>query len=93
MKEIKFNSEATESVLKGINIVADAVKSTYGPNGRNVIIDIDNDGIHEVFMKSQYGQMGCGKEWLSIYWKNLPEPALSLDIVNTISVKIPSADT
>ena len=46
MKEIKFNSEATESVLKGINIVADAVKSTYGPNGRNVIIDVDNDNPH-----------------------------------------------
>ena len=43
MKEIKFNLEARESVLKGINVVADAVKSTYGPNGRNVIIDIEGD--------------------------------------------------
>lgn len=46
MKEIKFNLEARESVLKGINVVADAVKSTYGPNGRNVIIDIEGDNPH-----------------------------------------------
>ena len=46
VKEIKFNSEATESVLKGINIVADAVKSTFGPNGRNVMIEIEDDVPH-----------------------------------------------
>ena len=46
MKEIKFNLEARESVLKGINVVADAVKSTYGPNGRNVIIDVEGDNPH-----------------------------------------------
>lgn len=42
IKDIKFNSEATEATLKGINIVADAVKSTYGPNGRNVMIEVDD---------------------------------------------------
>lgn len=46
IKEIKFNTEAREAVLKGINIVADAVKSTYGPNGRNVMIEIENDAPH-----------------------------------------------
>lgn len=46
IKEIKFNSEAREAVLKGINIVADAVKSTYGPNGRNVMIEVENDVPH-----------------------------------------------
>jgi chaperonin GroEL len=46
IKEIKFNSEATESVLKGINIVADAVKSTYGPGGRNVMIEGNDDIPH-----------------------------------------------
>lgn len=46
IKDIKFNTEAREAVLKGINIVADAVKSTYGPNGRNVMIEIENDAPH-----------------------------------------------
>lgn len=46
IKDIKFNSEAREAVLKGINIVADAVKSTYGPNGRNVMIEVENDVPH-----------------------------------------------
>lgn len=46
IKDIKFNTEAREAVLKGINIVADAVKSTYGPNGRNVMIEVENDVPH-----------------------------------------------
>ena len=46
IKDIKFNTEAREAVLKGINIVADAVKSTYGPNGRNVMIEVENDAPH-----------------------------------------------
>ena len=37
-KEIKFYNEARESILKGINLLADAVKVTLGPKGRSVII-------------------------------------------------------
>jgi chaperonin GroEL len=38
-KEIKFNVEARELIKKGIDELADAVKVTLGPKGRNVVID------------------------------------------------------
>ena len=38
-KEIKFNTEAREQLRQGVNALADAVKVTLGPKGRNVIID------------------------------------------------------
>jgi chaperonin GroEL len=39
VKEVKFGHLARELQLEGVNIVADAVKVTLGPNGRNVVID------------------------------------------------------
>lgn len=51
-KEIKYGNEAQEAVIKGINTVADIVKTTIGPKGRNVLIRenggtpiITNDGV------------------------------------------------
>ena len=51
-KRIVFNEEARKSLLKGIDAVADAVKVTLGPKGRNVILEkkygapqIVNDGV------------------------------------------------
>jgi len=38
-KEIKFGADARKELMEGINILADAVVSTLGPNGRNVLID------------------------------------------------------
>ncbi|MGH7900609.1 MAG: chaperonin GroEL, partial [Thermodesulfobacteriota bacterium] len=38
-KELKFGREAQSSVLKGINVLAGAVKATLGPRGRNVLIE------------------------------------------------------
>ena len=38
-KEIKFNSEARNALVKGVDIMAQAVKETLGPKGRNVVID------------------------------------------------------
>ena len=38
-KEVKFHSDARERMLRGVNILADAVKVTLGPKGRNVVID------------------------------------------------------
>lgn len=45
LKEIKFGKDARKRLLNGINILADAVVSTLGPNGRNVVIQstIDNE--------------------------------------------------
>ena len=51
-KEIRFGSEAKKSMLKGIDSLADTVKVTLGPKGRNVVLDksygsplITNDGV------------------------------------------------
>ena len=38
-KNIKFKEEARQKILKGVRTLADAVKVTLGPKGRNVIID------------------------------------------------------
>jgi chaperonin GroEL len=38
-KEIRYDQSARESLLKGVNTLADAVRVTLGPRGRNVILD------------------------------------------------------
>ena len=38
-KQLKFKEDARQALLKGINILADAVTTTLGPKGRNVAID------------------------------------------------------
>ena len=51
-KEIRNGIEAREALLKGVNALADTVKITLGPKGRNVVLDkkfgsplITNDGV------------------------------------------------
>ncbi len=38
-KEVKFGADARQRILRGVDILADAVKVTLGPKGRNVVID------------------------------------------------------
>ena len=38
-KQLIFNQEARAAILKGVNVLTDAVKATLGPKGRNVMID------------------------------------------------------
>ena len=38
-KDIHFSTEARNKMLKGVNVLADAVAVTLGPKGRNVVID------------------------------------------------------
>src|SRR4051812_4779890 len=38
-KEVRFGGEARERMLRGVDILANAVKVTFGPKGRNVVID------------------------------------------------------
>lgn len=37
--QVRFRDEARQSMVKGLNILADAVKVTLGPKGRNVVLD------------------------------------------------------
>ncbi|MFV0512401.1 MAG: TCP-1/cpn60 chaperonin family protein, partial [Jhaorihella sp.] len=38
-KDVRFETDARNKMLKGVNILADAVKVTLGPKGRNVVLD------------------------------------------------------
>jgi len=68
-KQLKFDEEARSSLLKGVNILAEAVKATLGPKGRNVVIDkkfgsptITKDGVtvaKEVELPDKYENMGA----------------------------------
>ena len=68
-KEVKFNTEARALMLKGVNTLADAVKVTLGPKGRNVILDkafgaprISKDGVtvaKEIELSDKFENMGA----------------------------------
>ncbi len=68
-KQIKFSEEARSAILKGVNQLADAVKATLGPAGRNAILDkkfgsptITKDGVtvaKEIELKDAYENMGA----------------------------------
>ncbi len=68
-KEIKYGAKAREKMLKGVNILADAVKVTLGPKGRNVLIEkswgspkISKDGVtvaKEIELKDRFENMGA----------------------------------
>ena len=67
-KEIKFSEEARKSLERGVNKLADTVKVTLGPKGRNVILQksfgaplITNDGVtiaKEIELEDSYENMG-----------------------------------
>ncbi|NMB28258.1 MAG: chaperonin GroEL [Tissierellia bacterium] len=68
-KEIRFGEEARRSMEKGINQLADTVKVTLGPKGRNAVLDksfgaplITNDGVtiaREIELEDRYENMGA----------------------------------
>src|SRR5947209_1799368 len=68
-KQLKFDEEARSSLLRGINIMAAAVKATLGPKGSNIVIDkkfgsptITKDGVtvaKEIELKDKYENMGA----------------------------------
>ncbi|MDH3331211.1 MAG: hypothetical protein OEL68_02715, partial [Desulfobulbaceae bacterium] len=68
-KDIKYGVKARESILKGVNILADAVKITLGPKGRNVLLEksfgsptITKDGVSvakEIELKDRFENMGA----------------------------------
>jgi len=68
-KELRFREEARASILKGVNILAEAVKVTLGPRGRNVVIEksfgaptVTKDGVtvaKEVELENKFENMGA----------------------------------
>ncbi|RUO97659.1 chaperonin GroEL [Hyphomicrobium sp.] len=68
-KEVKFSSDARERMLRGVDILADAVKVTLGPKGRNVVIEksfgaprVTKDGVtvaKEIELSDKFENMGA----------------------------------
>ena len=68
-KEVKFGNDARIKMLEGVNVLADAVKVTLGPKGRNVVIDksfgapiITKDGVtvaREIELEDKFQNMGA----------------------------------
>ena len=68
-KDVKFDTDARNRMLNGVNILADAVKVTLGPKGRNVVIDksfgaprITKDGVtvaKEIELEDKFENMGA----------------------------------
>lgn len=68
-KEVKFGRSAREKMLRGVDVLADAVKVTLGPKGRNVVIDksfgaprITKDGVSvakEIELEDKFENMGA----------------------------------
>ena len=68
-KDVKFHDSARVRIVKGVNVLADAVKVTLGPKGRNVVIErsfgaptITKDGVSvakEIELKDRFENMGA----------------------------------
>ena len=68
-KEVKFSTDARNKMLHGVNVLADTVKVTLGPKGRNVVIDksfgaprITKDGVtvaKEIELEDKFENMGA----------------------------------
>ena len=68
-KELQFNENARRSLERGVNILADAVKVTLGPKGRNVVLEksfgaprITKDGVtvaKEIELEDKFENMGA----------------------------------
>src|SRR5437867_1864908 len=68
-KELRFSEDARSAILKGVNTLADAVKVTLGPKGRNVVIEksfgsplITKDGVtvaKEIELENKFENMGA----------------------------------
>ena len=68
-KDVKFNTDARDRMMRGINVLTDAVRVTLGPKGRNVILDkafgaprITKDGVavaKEIELSDKFENMGA----------------------------------
>ena len=68
-KDIKFSADARSAMVRGVDILADTVKVTLGPKGRNVVLEksfgsplITNDGVtiaKEIELEDHFENMGA----------------------------------
>ena len=68
-KEVRFGDDARQRMVRGVNILANAVKATLGPKGRNAVLDksfgaptVTKDGVSvakEIELKDKFENMGA----------------------------------
>ena len=98
-KEVKFGDSARKKMLAGVNVLADAVKATLGPKGRNVIIEksfgaptITKDGVSvakEIELKDRFENMGAQlvtTRVMSLSWQNRTVRLLSLNSFSPLGI-------
>ena len=83
-KDVKFGDSARQKMLAGVNVLADAVKVTLGPKGRNVILDktfgaptVTKDGVSvakEIELSEKFENMGAQPSTRSSSFSR-PEPS------------------
>ena len=81
-KEVRFSDDARQKMFAGVNLLADAVKVTLGPKGRNVVLDksfgaptVTKDGVSvakEIELEDKFENMGA-----QMSRKSLPRPLTS----------------
>ena len=85
-KEVKFSVDARDKMLRGIDILADAVRVTLGPKGRNVVLDksfgaprVTKDGVtvaKEIELENKFENMA--RRWCERLLKRPPsKPAMA----------------
>ena len=82
-KEVKFGPDARSRMLQGVDVLADAVKVTLGPKGRNVVLDksfgaprTTKDGVtvaKEIELSDKFENMGAQSPLLCLHWRVLQE--------------------
>ncbi len=68
-KDVRFSDDARKRMARGVNVLADAVKTTLGPKGRNVVLEksfgaptVTKDGVSvakEIELKDRFENMGA----------------------------------
>jgi len=81
-KEVRFHDSARHRIIAGVNVLADAVKVTLGPKGRNVVLEkswgaptVTKDGVSvakEIELKDKFENMGA-----QMVKESLPRPPMS----------------
>ena len=99
-KDIKFSEDARRSMLRGVDALANAVKVTLGPKGRNVVFEkkfgsplITNDGVtiaKEIELEDPFENMGAQllkKLLAKLMMLQVTELQLQLFLLKLLSVK------
>ena len=85
-KIIKFNNEARAKMLKGVDTLANTVKTTLGPKGRNVVIDKSYGTVYEDAKKDLLNRINVQTLGIDLVWR--PEEHFCKKCVQKVKLKL-----